>query len=626
MKKLACLFCILLAVSQLLFSQQIAKNSKITVAPPLLQNMDESEQWIAFFVQGQLTSDLQNYSDYIIIDRVALQPLTGEQERLEVFAETNNNNIAIQYAELIAADYCVSVNIIKKEQDFSLDCKILEVRTSRNIGKAYSNSNVSLESLENGFAVHCAAYNLLKSIGISNARLSELKKIIDLNSKNNAKILAQTNVAKGILAEQNGSNIEALTYYIKSKKSDKKFTEASLRMKNIIGKISSGNFGAEAKNLIKLRKDWDKLLLAAAEFIAANPPEFALKYFSDVELEELTEDNYENESVTMSISCPYLWQIDDGEENRKIVAELLAGLHSIPESKNWGDKINCFPWTYGEELGTDNWLYKAANNKTEDYSFIIALLDSNKLSIAEKQITLSIQFEKRFCNFYTFGNSKRQYTLRRNFGKSPVFYTPSTILFGSINAENADTEKIFVCVNQSEGNGISIIPVSEEFISERQALRAIKSGEHKGTLKIAGFINPFYNGYDYGKWKDSLKNAKRNVSLDFTQTVGITDVHESAFEGCEKLSSIILPNTIKYIEEYAFAGTCESLKKVVLPSTLVEFSDRIFDSNQHVKGGTRAGTFVTDVYFKGTKQQWDALNARFPLIKAGSVSVICDYK
>ena len=93
MKKLACLFCILLAVSQLLFSQQIAKNSKITVAPPLLQNMDESEQWIAFFVQGQLTSDLQNYSDYIIIDRVALQPLTGEQEQITTTLPFNMPNL-----------------------------------------------------------------------------------------------------------------------------------------------------------------------------------------------------------------------------------------------------------------------------------------------------------------------------------------------------------------------------------------------------------------------------------------------------------------------------------------------------------------------------------------------------
>ena len=38
-----------------------------------------------------------------------------------------------------------------------------------------------------------------------------------------------------------------------------------------------------------------------------------------------------------------------GAENEKIANELLDGLHNIPESKNWGGKINGFPWTYVDD-------------------------------------------------------------------------------------------------------------------------------------------------------------------------------------------------------------------------------------------------------------------------------------
>lgn len=100
---------------------------------------------------------------------------------------------------------------------------------------------------------------------------------------------AQVSLAKGIAAEKEGANIEALTYYIQARKSNKGLGEATSRMNNMATVVTGGNLGANAKNLIKSRKDWDKLLKEAAGMIAQNPPTFELVYHSDIKALEMTD-------------------------------------------------------------------------------------------------------------------------------------------------------------------------------------------------------------------------------------------------------------------------------------------------------------------------------------------------
>ena len=47
---------------------------KITVAPVSFLNAGAEDGWIPIFVQAQLTSDIQNFSDFTVIDRMAAVP------------------------------------------------------------------------------------------------------------------------------------------------------------------------------------------------------------------------------------------------------------------------------------------------------------------------------------------------------------------------------------------------------------------------------------------------------------------------------------------------------------------------------------------------------------------------
>ena len=56
---------------------------------------------------------------------------------------------------------------------------------------------------------------------------------------------------------------------------------------------------------------------------------------------------------------------------------------------------------------------------------------------------------------------------------------------------------------------------------------------------------------------------------------GITSIEQEAFDWCDKLTSIELPDSIITIMKYAFAN-CYSLKTITIPKNVVSIRDRAF--------------------------------------------------
>ena len=595
-------------------AQTLPRGSKLTVAPPIAQNLGEDEKWIPLFVQGQLSADLQNYSGCMVIDRSAANALTAEQERMEIFAEAVNDSISIEYAQLLAADYIVIMNILGKGNQFSLDCKIVNVKTNQSVGKVYSNANVSRQSLNFGTAIHAASYELLKGIGISENQLSSLKHKIQENGSpaQSAEIAAQTSVAKGIVAEKNGANIEALTYYIQARKNNRNLDEANKRIANMAATLSGGNFGAQAKNLIKLRNDWEKLLSEAAQMIAENAPEFRLMYFTNIRAAELTEADYENNTISLKIGSPYLKQTDNGGENEQLILELKTALSKIPESKNWGSKITGFPYSYGADFPTDHWFYKACmyngensrfsferdgswldyrrkdDDETEKFDFVLSVFNANKKKIAERNFSLEVIY--RLLDGYRVISSERQQP------KGGLKCNSSDIILTDIPVSDADSDKFYITVTQTGGRKVSILPVSEGVKSYGELVEIAKSGGKldNGLLRLGGYIyDPDPAGY--GLYSSELSklypliNAARVI--DFSEAY-LTEIPREAFGPWARLhGGFVLPKD-REIE-------------LILPNTLRTIGWSSFG------GGDYSGTknyFYTLVKFTGTEYQWGKIS------------------
>lgn len=81
---------------------------------------------------------------------------------------------------------------------------------------------------------------------------------------------------------------------------------------------------------------------------------------------------------------------------------------------------------------------------------------------------------------------------------------------------------------------------------------------------------------------------------------GITSIGAAMFEGCSSITSFIVPDGITLIDLNAFLG-CGNLKELVIPSSVTEIRDGAFGSCP----------CLTDITFKGTKEQWIAAIGKY---------------
>ena len=83
-----------------------------------------------------------------------------------------------------------------------------------------------------------------------------------------------------------------------------------------------------------------------------------------------------------------------------------------------------------------------------------------------------------------------------------------------------------------------------------------------------------------------------------------------AFEGCNGLTSITLPDGVTEIMECAITF-CDSLRSVTLPASLSEIGGSVFYYCDR----------LTDISFAGSGEQWEKLTKRLKL--SDSVNVQC---
>ena len=522
----------------------------IAVPAPKGVNLGDDADWIPLFIQGVITTNFQQYSGMTVIDRQNADMVKAEQ-KLSESAEFDEKN-TIEIGKMTSARLTVTGNIVAKSNAYALTFNITEVESGETKASA-SIPNCSRSALEDSTAANQISYDLMTGYGIALSADAKTK-LTQKASVMAAETSAQVSVAKGIAAEKGGSNIEALTYYIQARKSDNKLAEATSRMAGMSTVVAGGNFGANAKNLIKLRDDWEKLLKEAAGLIAANPPEFELRYFTDIEPLELTEENYNKGTMSFRVGAPYLKQTS-GAENFTVASELMTALQKIEQSKNWGAKMNGFPWTYADDIAGDNWLKWANANKTETYPCTVTLLDANKKTIAKKPYTLNVKYDKKYTGLL--------YVSSNSFG--------SSLTIPDVPVSNADTDKIYISVENTGSKKISVLPLPSDCMPGDAALKVLKNGSHNGTVKIGGFM-----GKDYLRSIISTAGSgKKTIALDLAEVINVPGINNGMFKNCRSLKSITIPDGETTISKEAFYG-CESLQSITIPDSVTTIGDSAF--------------------------------------------------
>ncbi len=150
-----------------------------------------------------------------------------------------------------------------------------------------------------------------------------------------------------------------------------------------------------------------------------------------------------------------------------------------------------------------------------------------------------------------------------------------------------------------------------------------------GTIEIVDYVFPTYDvdhlvipetmdGYTVSSIGSQAFSSCSATTIVIPDSV--TVIKRFAFDGCGRLKSVKLPSNLKSIGYYAFGGA-RQLQRIEFPDGLLEIDENAFsscvsvdtliipDSLQKTGWAPFEGNKdIKNVYYKGTKEEWDALN------------------
>ena len=94
---------------------------------------------------------------------------------------------------------------------------------------------------------------------------------------------------------------------------------------------------------------------------------------------------------------------------------------------------------------------------------------------------------------------------------------------------------------------------------------------------------------------DSMFHGCRSL-VNITIPSNVTRIGNSAFSKCSSLTNINIPDSVTKMGNFAFAD-CKNLKYITLPSNLIKMPYGIFIHCNN----------LTDIYYRGTVEQWNKL-------------------
>ena len=304
------------------------KGITIAVLEPTGKGLSDGEEWMLSLIQSSITGDFNRFSAMTVFDRQNLENIITEQVNSVSGNFSDNDYISI--GKLANARYILTGSINRTANTYMFGLAVTDVESG--IRKAsVSPKSVTPESLENLSAVKNATEEILKQLGVelTDYGLQELKRPLTIT-----RVQAETALAKGVVAQRQGTDVEALAYFMQSAGYDPRLAEAGNRLNSLSAAISSGNIGADTRNDLLWRRQWIDRLTEIEVFFMKEPPPYYLVYSTSVRQGEV---DYQKETVSLILESIAIYpEISWYTTMEQTVQTVRTGLMATGKASSWG--------------------------------------------------------------------------------------------------------------------------------------------------------------------------------------------------------------------------------------------------------------------------------------------------
>jgi uncharacterized protein (TIGR02145 family) len=270
------------------------KGMSIAIYAPEASGLAENLKTLPTEVQAELVSNFTDYSEMGVLDWERLGDIYDKLSS-GVYKEQDLGDIE-------RTTYIMTGKITKTATDYHLQMTI--AKTSDKMTVASYSGTFSYWELRDRTGIRKASLQLLPKIGVA---LTEKAKKELAGAAEASNINGQTAFAKGFIADRQGNEVAALSYYFQAAAFDPSMKEAAKRSSVLNANIASGSMGDNVRNDIQWRKQWVERLKETEQFfdnfnkIETMP--YTLFYSKDINQGKI---NYQNETVALSIET-YLY-------------------------------------------------------------------------------------------------------------------------------------------------------------------------------------------------------------------------------------------------------------------------------------------------------------------------------
>jgi len=535
------------------------KGKSIAILSPRASGLAESQSYLPDLVQGEFVSNFSNFSAISVLDRANL-----DEQYSELLSGYYDDNSAagMDLGHLTPTDYIMGGTITKTSTGYALQMRV--TKTADKMTAASYSGTCTFDELDNLTGIRKVSLDLLQKLGVEPTTMARTELTIAASSNH---VEAQTALARGISAQRQGTEVEALSYYFQAAALDASLLEAASRSSVMFANIASGNIGENTRNDIEWRRQWVARLTETEQYfndlLTANAMPYTLLYSTEIIPGAV---NYQTETQTLSINTNLhatggIWL----SSMERALQAVYDGLDATNRKQVWG--LQNWPGT-----GVTN--LKPFETKNKNFSISAELVNSNG-----KVIGMTTLQARGWWNFSTSYNRSSAISISDDDRKQ--------VSFTNVKADDI-TDRLTIRI--ASVNGIDAQTAAQTGVLQ---IKAISKEEWDSYLSFT-MTKGVLTGYN---------ERGRSTALVIPNAIwgeSVTSIGARAFQG-KGLTSVTIPDSVTSIGNETFADN--KLTSVTIPASVTSIGNGAFRYNDITKI-----TVVADITIKNDafilKQDW----------------------